>query len=141
MSVATPADISAEAFGTCPLPIGNYDRILLGHGSGGTLSNDLIRKLFIPGFGGEVLAAMEDQATLEFPISNLKSEISNLKSEISNRLAFTTDSFVVRPIFFPGGDVGKLAVHGTVNDLAVGGANLCSSRPRSFSKKVWRWKI
>jgi hydrogenase expression/formation protein HypE len=110
MSAATPA-ISADAFGSCPLPIANYDRILLGHGSGGTLSNDLIRKLFIPGFGGDVLAAMEDQAT-----------VSVNGAANGERLAFTTDSFVVRPIFFPGGDVGKLAVHGTVNDLAVGGA-------------------
>jgi hydrogenase expression/formation protein HypE len=103
--------LDVQALGSCPLPQSQYDRVLLGHGSGGTLSNDLVRKLFIPGFGGEILSAMEDQATL-----NLNGEAGGA------RLAFTTDSFVVRPIFFPGGDVGKLAVCGTVNDLAVGGA-------------------
>jgi hydrogenase expression/formation protein HypE len=96
-----------DLLGTCPVPQSQYDRILLGHGSGGTLSNDLIRKVFVPGFGDPTLAALEDQATV------------NLAGA---RIAFTTDSFVVRPIFFPGGDVGKLAIHGTVNDLAVGGA-------------------
>ena len=90
-----------------PADLGGYDRILLGHGSGGTLSNDLIRKLFVPGFGNSTLAALEDQATL---------------SVGSSRIALTTDSFVVKPIFFPGGDIGSLAIHGTVNDLAVGGA-------------------
>ncbi|CAN5364435.1 hydrogenase expression/formation protein HypE [soil metagenome] len=103
--------LNAEALGTCPLPHSQYDRILLGHGSGGTLSNDLIRKVFVPGFGGDTLARLEDQATVS---------IEGMTG--GARLAFTTDSFVVRPIFFPGGDVGKLAVCGTVNDLAVGGA-------------------
>lgn len=105
------ATIAAEMLGTCPLPFSGYDRVLLGHGSGGTLSNDLIRKIFVPGFNNKTLARLEDQATL-----NLNGAAGGA------RLAFTTDSFVVRPIFFPGGDVGKLAVHGTVNDLAVGGA-------------------
>ena len=108
----TVADIDLTALGTCPLPVGlnQYDRILLGHGSGGQLSANLIQKLFIPGFGNDTLAALEDQATLR------------LHRQASQRIAFTTDSFVVRPIFFPGGDIGRLAVHGTVNDLAVGGA-------------------
>src|SRR5262249_53394659 len=97
----------SELFGTCPVPQAQYDRILLGHGSGGQLTADLIRRLFVPAFGNDVLAALEDQATVPLP---------------SPRIAFTTDSFVVRPIFFPGGDIGRLAVHGTVNDLAVGGA-------------------
>jgi hydrogenase expression/formation protein HypE len=101
----------AEAFGTCPLPQSQYDRILLGHGSGGELTSDLIRKIFLPGFGNDVLAALEDQATV--PLE---------KTAGSPRIAFTTDSFVIRPIFFPGGDIGRLAVNGTVNDLAVGGA-------------------
>jgi hydrogenase expression/formation protein HypE len=77
------------------------------------LSADLIQRLFVPAFDNEVLSALEDQATLEFAGTN---------GAGVPRLAFTTDSFVVRPIFFPGGDIGKLAVHGTVNDLAVGGA-------------------
>jgi hydrogenase expression/formation protein HypE len=83
--------------------------VLLGHGSGGQLSNDLVRRLFLPAFDNEILSALEDQATLEL-------------RGLQQRLAFTTDSYVVRPIFFPGGDIGKLAVHGTINDLAVGGA-------------------
>lgn len=102
--------IDVATLGTCPLPQSRYDHILLGHGSGGTLSNDLIRKIFVPGFANPTLQALEDQATL------------NLPGLAASRLAFTTDSFVVRPLFFPGGDIGKLAVYGTVNDLAVGGA-------------------
>ena len=88
--------------------MGNYKHVLLGHGSGGKLSADLIQYLFLPAFGDETLAQLEDQATLEL--------------ENGARIAFTTDSYVVRPLFFPGGDIGKLAVHGTINDLAVGGA-------------------
>jgi len=95
------------ALGACPLPISKYEQIVLGHGSGGRLTNELITQLFLPAFSGEVLAALEDQATVRAG---------------SARLAFTTDGFVVKPLFFPGGDIGKLAVHGTVNDLAVGGA-------------------
>lgn len=105
---AAASNLDLQALGTCSLPQSQYDRVLLGHGSGGSLSADLIRRVFVPGFGANaVLAAMEDQATVRAGES---------------RLAFTTDSFVVRPLFFPGGDIGKLAVHGTVNDLAVGGA-------------------
>jgi hydrogenase expression/formation protein HypE len=99
--------MTGGTFGTCPVPQSRYDRILLGHGSGGQLTADLIGRLFVPAFDNEVLSALEDQATLDW---------------VGCRLAFTTDSFVVRPIFFPGGDIGRLAVHGTVNDLAVGGA-------------------
>ena len=98
---------------SCPTPLSQYDRILLGHGSGGRLTADLIQRLFVPAFDNEVLSALEDQATVSLPC------LSGIQYP---RLAFTTDSFVVRPIFFPGGDIGKLAVHGTVNDLAVGGA-------------------
>jgi hydrogenase expression/formation protein HypE len=100
---------------TCPMPLTNYEHVLLGHGSGGKLTADLIERLFIPGFGGEVLAALEDQATLSLG----PADGNGVKMP---RIAFTTDSFVVRPLFFPGGDIGSLAVHGTVNDLAVGGA-------------------
>jgi hydrogenase expression/formation protein HypE len=102
-----------EAFGTCPLPRSRYDRVVLGHGGGGLLTAELIQRLFVPAFGNEVLAALEDQATVSLGADN---------GVRAPRLAFTTDSFVVRPIFFPGGDIGRLAVHGTVNDLAVGGA-------------------
>ena len=105
--------LQAEMLGTCPVPRSTSDRILLGHGSGGLLSAELIGKLFLPAFGGEVLAALEDQATLRLP---------GLDGAPAPKIAITTDSFVVRPPFFPGGDIGRLAVHGTVNDLAVGGA-------------------
>ena len=92
---------------TCPVPLTGGDRVLLGHGSGGRLSSDLIRDVFLAAFHNPVLARMDDQAIVN---------INGL------RLAFTTDSFVVKPLFFPGGDIGSLAVHGTVNDLAMGGA-------------------
>jgi len=106
--------LDIEMLGTCPLPKSDYDRILLGHGSGGTLTADLIQKLFVPAFDNNVLGALEDQATVRIG--------EGKNGTPSQRIAFTTDSFVVQPIFFPGGDIGKLAVHGTVNDLAVGGA-------------------
>ncbi len=105
--------IGPERFGSCPLPRSQYDRIVLGHGSGGWLTAELIGRLFVPAFGNDVLARLEDQATVR---------IGDENGEKAPRLAFTTDSFVVKPLFFPGGDIGKLAVHGTVNDLAVGGA-------------------
>jgi hydrogenase expression/formation protein HypE len=91
----------------CPVPVQGRDRIVMGHGGGGRMSAELLRKVFLPAFTNDVLARLEDQATLDWP---------------GGRLAFTTDAFVVQPIFFPGGDIGRLAVHGTVNDLAVGGA-------------------
>jgi hydrogenase expression/formation protein HypE len=110
---AADDSLAATSFGTCPLPQSRYEHILLGHGSGGQLTADLIQRLFVPGFGNDVLGALEDQATLSLSSGN------GVKAP---RVAFTTDAFVVRPLFFPGGDIGRLAVHGTVNDLAVGGA-------------------
>jgi hydrogenase expression/formation protein HypE len=92
---------------SCPAPLPAKDTVLLGHGSGGTLSADLIREIFLPAFRNPVLNRLDDQA------------IVNVNG---SRLAFSTDSFVVKPLFFPGGDIGSLAVHGTVNDLAMGGA-------------------
>jgi len=92
---------------SCPTPLPAKDTILLGHGSGGKLSAELIRDIFLPAFDNPVLARLDDQA------------IVNVNGQ---RLAMTTDSFVVKPLFFPGGDIGSLAVHGTVNDLAMGGA-------------------
>jgi hydrogenase expression/formation protein HypE len=94
-------------FGSCPLPIFDHKQIVLGHGSGGKLTSDLIGKIFLPAFRNPTLDKLDDQAVLS---------IGNA------RLAFTTDSFVVTPIFFPGGDIGRLAIHGTVNDLAMSGA-------------------
>lgn len=107
------SETAAELFGACPLPHSPYDRIVLGHGSGGLLTADLIQRLFVPALGNDVLAALEDQATVRLPSHN---------GVPAPRIALTTDSFVVRPLFFPGGDIGRLAVNGTVNDLAVGGA-------------------
>jgi hydrogenase expression/formation protein HypE len=103
----------AEVLGSCPLPASSYDRIMLGHGGGGLLSAQLIERLFLQAFDNDVLAALEDQATVGLPSRD---------GTRGPRIAITTDSFVVRPLFFPGGDIGRLAVHGTVNDLAVGGA-------------------
>lgn len=91
----------------CPAPLPAKDQVLLGHGSGGKLSAELIQDIFLPAFSNPVLSQLNDQAVV---------------SVEGVRLAFTTDSFVVKPLFFPGGDIGSLAVHGTVNDLAVGGA-------------------
>ena len=112
--MSAPSTIDLTALGTCPVPQSRYDQILLGHGSGGGLTAELIHKVFLPGFDNQILSALEDQATVR-----LDGKQNGAKGQ---RIAFTTDSFVVRPLFFPGGDIGKLAVHGTVNDLAVGGA-------------------
>jgi hydrogenase expression/formation protein HypE len=98
---------------SCPLPITNYKEIVLAHGSGGKLSHQLMEKLVLPQFRNELLAPLHDGAI--FSISG-------------QRVAFSTDSYVVNPIFFPGGDIGKLAVHGTVNDLAM-----CGARPLYLS--------
>ena len=91
----------------CPIPIKDYPQIMLAHGGGGKLMHDLIERMFVPAFENPLLGERHDGAV--FNVANA-------------RLAFTTDSYVVKPLFFPGGDIGKLAVHGTINDLAVGGA-------------------
>ena len=92
---------------TCPLPLRDYPSIVLGHGGGGQLTAELIEHLFVPAFRNDVLEGLGDAAVLP---------------PISGSIALTTDSFVVRPLFFPGGCIGDLAVHGTVNDLAMAGA-------------------
>jgi hydrogenase expression/formation protein HypE len=97
---------------TCPLPLKNYPTIVMGHGSGGKMMSDLIRHMFLPLFENETLNQLGDSAVLEFPLDG---------SEVL-RMAFSTDSFVVSPLIFPGGDIGELAVNGTVNDLAMSGA-------------------
>jgi len=92
---------------SCPIPIQQYPTVVMAHGGGGRLMHQLIEKMFVATFGGGALQARHDSTLLELPRA---------------RLAFTTDSYVVRPLFFPGGDIGKLAVYGTVNDLAMSGA-------------------
>jgi hydrogenase expression/formation protein HypE len=99
-------DIST-ILGSCPVPLQDSTEVLLGHGSGGKLTTDLVEKLFLPAFRNPYLEKLDDQAVLAVN---------------GARLAFTTDSFVVTPIFFPGGDIGRLAINGTVNDLAMSGA-------------------
>lgn len=99
-----PRDLAAFS---CPLPLPAGERILLGHGSGGKLSAELLKDVFLPALGNPILNRLEDQAVVSLD---------------NARLAITTDSFVVKPLFFRGGDIGSLAVHGTINDLAMGGA-------------------
>ena len=90
----------------CPLPLRETKRIVLGHGGGGVLSEELIENLFLPAFGSGGGPA-RDSALLDVP---------------AGRIALTTDSYVVQPLFFPGGNIGDLAVNGTINDLACSGA-------------------
>jgi hydrogenase expression/formation protein HypE len=92
---------------SCPVPLTTTDRVLLGHGSGGKMTADLIAQYFLPAFRNSYLERLDDQAVLNVA---------------GGRLAFTTDAHVVTPLFFPGGDIGMLAVNGTVNDLAMAGA-------------------
>src|SRR5215469_18168493 len=99
--------------GSCPIPISDYREIVLAHGGGGKLSQQLIQKIVLPQFRNELLEPLHDGAI--FSLGGV-------------RLAFSTDSFVVSPIFFPGGDIGRLAVHGTVNDIAM-----CGARPLYLS--------
>ena len=98
---------------TCPVPIGDHTHVLLAHGGGGRLTNQLIDGLFLPAFGNPSSHAHHDGAHLNIG---------------GARLAFSTDSYVVRPMFFPGGDIGSLAINGTVNDLAM-----CGARPQFLS--------
>jgi hydrogenase expression/formation protein HypE len=92
---------------TCPLPLRNSPNVVMGHGGGGAMSAELVEHVFLPAFANRTLAQLGDSAVVEVP---------------GSRLAFSTDSFVVRPLFFPGGSIGELAVNGTVNDLAMVGA-------------------
>jgi hydrogenase expression/formation protein HypE len=92
---------------SCPLPLADYPTIVMGHGGGGKLGNELVEHLFLPAFRNAALENLGDAAVLDLG---------------SGRIAMSTDSFVVQPLFFPGGSIGALAVNGTVNDLAVSGA-------------------
>jgi hydrogenase expression/formation protein HypE len=98
---------------SCPIPISDYPNVLLAHGSGGKLMHHLLEKMMLPAFSNPLLEARHDGAV--FPVGNAK-------------LAFSTDSYVVHPLFFPGGNIGTLAINGTVNDLAM-----CGARPLYLS--------
>jgi hydrogenase expression/formation protein HypE len=98
---------SSDFTPTCPIPIAQYPHVLMAHGGGGKLMHQLIGRMFLTAFHNPSLAAQHDSAVVAWT---------------GKKLAFTTDSYVVRPIFFPGGDIGSMAVHGTVNDLAMSGA-------------------
>ena len=104
MPTAPTIDLSTW---TCPLPLADYPNIVMGHGGGGKLGNELVEHLFLPAFRNAALENLGDAAVLDLA---------------SGPLAMSTDSFVVQPLFFPGGSIGALAVNGTVNDLAVSGA-------------------
>ncbi len=92
---------------SCPMPIQQYPHVLMAHGGGGKLMHQLIGKMFLTSFHNPLLATQHDSSVFKAG---------------DQKLAMTTDSYVVRPLFFPGGDIGSLAVHGTVNDLAMSGA-------------------
>ena len=98
---------------SCPIPISEYPNVLMAHGGGGSLSQMLIERFFVGEFSNPALELLHDGALLEVE---------------GSRLAFSTDSFVIQPLFFPGGNIGSLAVHGTVNDLAM-----CGARPTAIS--------
>jgi hydrogenase expression/formation protein HypE len=105
-----PNDLDFDGW-VCPTPLRDTPTIVMGHGGGGAMSGELVEQLFLPAFGGAAHADLGDSAVLAVP---------GLVD--GARLAFSTDSFVVRPMFFPGGSIGDLAVNGTVNDLAMSGA-------------------
>ena len=107
--MGAPPDFSLS----CPIPIDDYPHVLLAHGGGGALMHQLIERMFVPAFRNPLLEARHDGAVLD---------------PGGGRLAFTTDAYVVRPLCFPGGDIGSLAVNGTVNDLAM-----CGARPLYLS--------
>ena len=103
----------SELGASCPIPLSQYPHVILAHGGGGQLTQQLIEKMFGPAFSNPALDERHDGARLDV---------------VGRPLAFTTDSYVVRPLFFPGGDIGTLAINGTVNDLAM-----CGARPLYLS--------
>jgi len=104
-SQTPPSDLLSSL--SCPIPLTEYSNILLAHGGGGKLTQQLIEKMFVSEFRNDLLSQLHDGAVLTLN---------------GSRIAFSTDSYVIKPIFFPGGDIGELAVNGTVNDLAMCGA-------------------
>jgi hydrogenase expression/formation protein HypE len=115
-SIVSSNDFSS-AFSSCPVPLPHRSEITMGHGGGGRLTEDLIQRIFRPAFANPALEAQHDGALLALPGGG--------------RLAFTTDAHVVSPLFFPGGDIGKLAVYGTANDLCM-----CGARPLWLSASL-----
>jgi hydrogenase expression/formation protein HypE len=105
----TPVDFAL----TCPIPIAQYPQVLMAHGGGGKLMHNLIERMFVSAFDNPLMEPRHDGAVFQTRAA---------------RMAFTTDSYVIQPLFFPGGDIGSLAVHGTVNDLAM-----CGARPLYLS--------
>ncbi|WP_328380416.1 hydrogenase expression/formation protein HypE [Streptomyces sp. NBC_00440] len=103
----SPAELDFESW-VCPVPLGETPSVVMGHGGGGAMSGELIEHLFLPAYGAAAAAELGDSAVLSVGGGP--------------RLAFSTDSYVVKPMFFPGGSIGDLAVNGTVNDLAMSGA-------------------
>jgi hydrogenase expression/formation protein HypE len=106
------ASANTPAF-SCPVPVSRHEHVLLGHGGGGQMTQQLLEHIFLPAFANAALDARHDGAALSMG---------------GIRLAFSTDSYVVRPMFFHGGNIGTLAVNGTVNDLAM-----CGARPQFLS--------
>src|SRR5262244_360741 len=107
---------SEMIFSACPAPILDHKPIVLGHGSGGKLTHQLVQKMILPLFSNPILEAQHDGAVLSLG---------------GVRVAFSTDSYVVHPVFFPGGNIGDLAVNGTVNDLSM-----CGARPLYLSASL-----
>lgn len=120
---------ATQAF-SCPLPLAEYERVQLAHGGGGRLMRQLVEGLFLPAFGIGQAQPSHQQANVCSPqggqlLAGPAHDSALIQLADGQRLAFTTDSFVVSPLFFPGGDIGRLAVFGTVNDLAMAGARPC----------------
>jgi hydrogenase expression/formation protein HypE len=107
-----PIDPQGMEGPVCPTPLSHNDRVLLGHGSGGRMTHDLVNNVFIPYLGNPFLLEGNDFARLDLPGD----------ANLSGNLILSTDSHIVNPLFFPGGDIGLLAVCGTVNDICMSGA-------------------
>ncbi len=113
-AAAGPGPAAVDPAGmVCPLPLDKYPAVTLAHGGGGKFSRMLTEEVFVPAFGRDTLGELHDGAVFDVP---------------GGRVAFSTDTFVISPLFFPGGNIGSLAVHGTVNDLAM-----CGARPLALS--------
>ena len=105
-------DLNFEGW-VCPMPLRDHPNVIMGHGGGGKLSAELVEHLFLPAFKNETLNSLGDSAVIDLQGILAKSQ--------SSRLSYSTDSYVVQPLFFPGGNIGHLAVHGTINDIAMSG--------------------